>query len=139
MMRATVTEPPNRVPVRELRRIGLLAERYEPETKALSHRDSFGECEPFISGSSYLRLEEYALSLVSALALGARTGGRLAFDCLFDSGFDRVYALACRIADYDPKHAQRLTSEALLIAAERLISRGPDAGGECTRGVRQLG
>jgi len=113
---------------------GEMAERYEPETKALSHRDSFGECE---SGSSHLRLEEYALSLVSALVREARTGGRPAFDCLFDSGFDRVYALACRIADDDPKRAQRLTSEALLIAAERLISPGPDAGGECTRGVRE--
>ena len=136
-MRATVTEPPNRVPVRELRR-RFAGREYEPETEALSHRDSFGECELFISGSSQLRLEEYARSLVNALVREARTGGRLAFDCRFDSGFDRVYALACRIAEYDPKRAQRLTSEALLIAAERLISRGPDAGGECTRGVREL-
>jgi hypothetical protein len=51
---------------------------------------------------------------------------------------DGAVALACRIADYDSKRAQRLTSEALLIAAERLISPGPDAGGECTRGVREL-
>jgi hypothetical protein len=66
---------PSCIPNSIHKRKGEMAERYEPETKALSHRDSFGECEPLISGSSHLRLEEYALSLVSALALGARDWG----------------------------------------------------------------
>ena len=76
--------------------------------------------EEFPRWPSRLELEECALSLVSALLLAARTGGQPAFDSVFEDGrFDRLYALSYRIAKYDPKHAQRLTSQVLLSTAAR--------------------
>jgi hypothetical protein len=92
------------------------------QAKTLSHRNSLEDRKPLITRSSHLRLEEYALSLVSALMQEAQTGGRVAFDRLFDFGFNRVYALAFRIEHYDFKRAEKLTSAVFSRSRERLIS-----------------
>ncbi|HBZ71189.1 MAG TPA: hypothetical protein DEP35_16235 [Deltaproteobacteria bacterium] len=72
-------------------------------------------------------LEEYALALVGALHLAARTGGRPAFDSLFDRGFARLYGWAYRLAERNPERAQVLTSESLLKAAQALARRVAEA------------
>lgn len=69
------------------------------------------------------KLEEHALALVSALELAARRGGRPTFDCLFDRGFDRVYAWSYCLAERSPEHAQALTSEVLMSAARAVARR----------------
>jgi len=68
-------------------------------------------------------LEEYVLALVGALELVAQRGGRPAFDCLFNWGFDRVYAWSYQITEGDAARAQALTSEVLLSAARALAQR----------------
>jgi hypothetical protein len=75
----------------------------------------------------YQRLEEYALALVSALELAARTGGRPTFDSLFDRGFDRIYALSYRIAERNTECAQEITSQVLLGAAGVIAAHAVEA------------
>jgi hypothetical protein len=72
-------------------------------------------------------LEEYALALLDALELAARSGGRPAFDSLFDRGFDRVYAWSYLRVGRNAKRAQALTLEILLGAARVLAQREAEA------------
>lgn len=78
--------------------------------------------------SSDATLEEYAIALVDALEQVARSGGRPAFDCLFDRGFDRLYAWSYRLAGRNPRRAQALTLE-ILLKAGRALARAAAEGG----------
>jgi hypothetical protein len=82
---------------------------------------------PSPRSSNQSRLEKYSLALVATLELAARTGGRPAFDDLFDRGFDRVYAWSYRI-ERNRERAQALASEILLGAARALSRRAAEAG-----------
>jgi len=77
---------------------------------------------------NHSRLQRYALSLVGALQLAAWSGGRPAFDCLFDRGFDRMYAWAYRLSERNPERALAFTSEVFLSAARALARRVAEAG-----------
>ena len=78
--------------------------------------------------SNYPKLKEYALVLVGALELVARTGGRSVFDSLFDRGFNRVYLWSHLLVGRNAEHAQALTLDILLSAARALAQHPAEAG-----------
>jgi hypothetical protein len=73
---------------------------------------------------------------MAALELAARSGGRAAFDSLFDRGFDRLYAWSYLRVGRNPELAQALTMKLLMRAARALAQHeaAADATGACEQG-----